>query len=332
MRRSKDSNLKSHISYLHKMKISNETKIGVLTTVTITILILGYSFLSGNDVFSRSNKFYAVYASVDGLTVSKPVLVNGFQIGRVSKMQLRPDGRTVVEFKIEPQYNVPVNTRAELISTDLLGGKAISFDYGDSKEFAQDKDTLSANIQGSLAESLQPIQMKAERLISKMDSSLAAINKIMNPDFQKNVDRSFSSIANSLQTLEGTTKKIDALVGSQSDHINGILSNAEATSNNLKTSTSHLNGIATNFEKFSNDLAAVNIKQALDNVNNATTELQESVNKINSGKGSLGLLINDDKLYSNLTKATASMDSLLVDLKAHPKRYVHFSVFGGSGK
>jgi phospholipid/cholesterol/gamma-HCH transport system substrate-binding protein len=314
------------------MKISNETKIGVLTAVTITLLILGYSYLSGNDVFSRSNKFYAIYNSVDGLTVSKPVLVNGFQIGRVSRMQLRPDGRTVVEFKIEPQYNVPVNTHAQLISTDLLGGKAIKFDYGDSKELAQDKDTLQADIQGSLAESLQPIQMKAEHLISKMDSSLAAINKIMNPDFQKNVDRSFSSIANSLQTLEGTTKKIDTLVGSQSGHINGILSNAESASNNLKTSTSHLDGIATNFEKFSNDLASVNIKQALDNVNKATADLQESVNKINNGKGSLGMLINDNKLYGNLTKATASLDSLLVDLKAHPKRYVHFSVFGGSGK
>jgi phospholipid/cholesterol/gamma-HCH transport system substrate-binding protein len=314
------------------MKISNETKIGVLTAVTITLLILGYSYLSGNDVFSRSNKFYAIYNSVDGLTVSKPVLVNGFQIGRVSRMQLRPDGRTVVEFKIEPQYNVPVNTHAQLISTDLLGGKAIKFDYGDSKELAQDKDTLQADIQGSLAESLQPIQMKAEHLISKMDSSLAAINKIMNPDFQKNVDRSFSSIANSLQTLEGTTKKIDTLVGSQSGHINGILSNAESASNNLKTSTSHLDGIATNLEKFSNDLASVNIKQALDNVNKATADLQESVNKINNGKGSLGMLINDNKLYGNLTKATASLDSLLVDLKAHPKRYVHFSVFGGSGK
>ena len=151
------------------MKISNETKIGVLTTITITVLILMYSYLSGADVFSRSNKFYAVYKSVDGLSVSKPVLVNGFQIGHVSKMVLRPDGRTVVEFKIDHQYNVTRSTHAQLISTDLLGGKAIKFEYGESKEPAQDGDTLSADIQGSLAESLQPIQMKAEHLISKLD-------------------------------------------------------------------------------------------------------------------------------------------------------------------
>ncbi len=314
------------------MKISNETKVGILTAVGIAVLILGYSFLSGSDLFSRENKFYAIYNSVDGLTVSKPVLVNGFQIGRVSDMKLRPDGRTVVEFTINHQYNVPSNTNAKLVSTDLLGGKAIRFEYGNSKVLAQSKDTLQADIQGSLAESLQPIQTKAEHLITKLDSSLAAINKIMNPNFQRNVDRSFSSIANSLETLEGTTKKIDALVGSQSEHINGIMTNAEDVSGNLKVSTAHLNGIATNFEKVSNDLANANIKQTLDNANQAVAGLQATVDKINSGNGSLGMLINDKTVYKNLADATANLNALFIDLKAHPGRYVSFSVFGGKKK
>src|ERR1700744_1616922 len=313
------------------MKISNETKIGALTAIAITILILSYSFLSGNDVFSGSNKFYAIYKSVEGLSVSKPVLVNGFQIGRVSKMQLHNDGQTVVEFKVDKKYNVPVNTLAKLVSTDLLGGKAIVFELGTSKEYAEDQDTLRADVQGSLAESIQPIQKKAEDLIAKMDSSLASINKIMNPNFQKNVDRSFLSIANSLQTLEGTTKKIDVLVGAQTAHINGIMANAEAVSGNLKTSTAHLDAIATNFETFSNDLSHSNIKQTLDNANKAVADLQATIAKINDGHGSLSLLLNDDKLYKNLADASANMDKLFIDLKAHPKRYVSFSVFGGGG-
>ncbi|MDB5117535.1 MAG: transporter permease [Mucilaginibacter sp.] len=311
------------------MKISNETKIGALTAVAITILILGYSFLRGNDLFSSSNKFYAIYKSVDGLSISKPVLVNGFQIGRVSKMQLHDDGRTTVEFKIESQYNIPVNTLAKLVSTDLLGGKAIVFVLGDSKQYAENKDTLRADIQGSLAESLQPIQTKAENLITKLDSSLAAINRIMNPTFQKNVDRSFTSIANSLQTLEGTTKKIDNLVGAQSIHINSILANADAVSDNLKNSTGHLTNIATNFEKTSNDIANSNIKQTLDNANKAVADLQATIARINTNQGSLGLLLNDDKLYKNLQDASNNMSLLFIDLKANPKRYVHFSVFGG---
>ncbi|MGZ3873198.1 MAG: MlaD family protein [Mucilaginibacter sp.] len=311
------------------MKISNETKIGALTAIAITVLILGYSFLKGNDVFSGSNKFYAVYKSVDGLSVSKPVLVNGFQIGRISKMKLLSNGHTIVEFTVDRKYNVPSNTLAKLVSTDLLGSKAIVFEYGNSNTYADDTDTLRADIQGSLSESLQPIQMKAERLITKLDSSLAAINKILNPNFQKNVDRSFESIANSLQTLEGTTKKIDALVGNQTEHINGILSNAETVSSNLKNSTAHITGITSNFEKVSNDIAAANIKQTLDNANKAMADLQDAISKINTNKGTLGLLLNDDKMYNNLNDASKNLNSLFIDLKAHPKRYVSFSVFGG---
>jgi phospholipid/cholesterol/gamma-HCH transport system substrate-binding protein len=311
------------------MKISNETKIGVLTTLAVAVLILCFSYLKGDDVFSSSDKFYAVYNSVEGLTVSKPVLVNGFPIGHVSKMKLQPDGRTIVEFKIDPQYNVPDNTLARLVSTDLLGSKAIVFEMGNSKTFLVDKDTLRADIQGSLAESLQPIQKKAEQLITKMDSSLSAINRIMNPNFQKNVDRSFLSIANSLQTLEGTTKKIDALVAAQSTHINGIMTNAEGVSANLKTSTAHLDNIATNAEKFTSDLSNSNIKQTLDNANKAISDLQATIGKINDGKGSLSMLINDQSLYAHLDSASANLNKLFIDLKAHPKRYVSFSVFGG---
>lgn len=311
------------------MKISNETKIGALTAIAITILILGYSYLRGNDVFSGSNKYYAIYNSVEGLTVSKPVLVNGYQIGRISKMKLQPDGRTVVEFKIEPDVVVPKNTLAKLESTDLLGSKAIVFELGNSNVPAEDQDTLKADIQGSLAESLQPIQKKAEMLMSKLDSSLSAVNKILNPNFQKNIDRSFMSIANSLQTLEGTTKKIDHLVGSQTGHIDAILTNAEQVSGSLKTSTAHLNGMTANFEKVSNDVAAANLKQTLDNANKAMADLQATIAKINAGQGSLGLLLNDDKMYKNLTDASNNLNNLFIDLKAHPKRYVSFSVFGG---
>jgi phospholipid/cholesterol/gamma-HCH transport system substrate-binding protein len=108
------------------LKITNETKIGILTVVGITILVLGYSYLRGNDVFAGSNKFYAIYRNVEGLTLSKPVLVNGFQIGHVSKMTLQINsGTTVVEFKVDPKYPVPTNTLARLESTDLLGSYSI---------------------------------------------------------------------------------------------------------------------------------------------------------------------------------------------------------------
>jgi phospholipid/cholesterol/gamma-HCH transport system substrate-binding protein len=311
------------------LKISNETKIGILSVVGLAILILGFSYLKGNDVFSRSNKFYAIYRNVEGLTLSKPILVNGFQIGHVSNMTLQTEsGFTIVEFKVDPKYPIPANTLARLESTDLLGSKAIIFELGNSRELAENKDTLRADIQGSLAQSLQPVQRKAEILMEKVDSSLAAINKILNPEFQRNVDRSFLSIANSLQTLEGTTKKIDRLVGAQSGHINAIMTNAEALTAGLRVSTGRLNATTANFEKLSNDLANSNIKQTLDNANKTMADLQTTVAKINNGQGSLGLLLNDDTMYKNLNAASGNLNNLFIDLKAHPKRYVSFSVFG----
>ena len=120
------------------MKISNETKVGALTIIAIAILFIGYSFLRGNDVFSSDNSFYTVYDNVDGLTVSKPVMVNGYQIGRVSKMDLLETGKIQVEFKINSDYPIPSNTIARIVSADLLGSKAIVFDLGNSKTMAKD--------------------------------------------------------------------------------------------------------------------------------------------------------------------------------------------------
>jgi len=311
------------------VKISNETKVGALTAISITLLILGYSFLKGNDLFSSDNKFYARYDKVDGLTVSKPVMINGFQIGRVSKMQLQPDGSTQVEFKIKPQYDIPKNTVASLESTDLLGGKAIIFVLGDDKTIAEDGATLQSTMEKGLSEKIAPLQRKAEQLMTKFDTVLLNVNTIMNKDFQHNVDRSFKSIANSLETLEGTTKKVDNLVGTQSTRISAIMANAESISANLKNNNETLTHIMTNFDNVSSNLAKADIQQTLENANKAVAELQTAVNKVNSGQGSLGQLLNDEKLYNNLESASKNLDNLFIDLKAHPKRYVSFSVFGG---
>lgn len=311
------------------MKISNETKIGALTAIAITVLILGYNFLRGNDILSREQRFYAVYSHVDGLNISKPVLVNGFQIGRISDMKLQPSGKTVVEFKINKDYPISENSVARLISTDLLGSKAVEFELGNSTVYAENKDTLRSNVERSLAESVQPVQKKAEVIIAKMDSLLTSVNTILNPAFQKNIGRSFKSIATTLETIEGTTKKVDGLVGIEGSRIGKILANFESISGNLRNNNEHISHIVSNFDQLSNQVAKTNIQETLTNANKAMTDLQAAINKINNGTGSIGLLLNDDKLYNNLNSSAANLDKLMIDLKANPKRYVSFSVFGG---
>jgi phospholipid/cholesterol/gamma-HCH transport system substrate-binding protein len=311
------------------MKITNETKVGVLAAVAIAILIIGYSFLKGNDVFSSENEFYATYDRVDGLAVSKPVLVNGYQIGRVSQLTLQPNGQITAQFKIDPEYAIPKNTVARLESTDLLGGKAIVFDLGTGNDFAEDGDTLNANIQKDLLEQVEPIQKKAEQIIARLDSVLTSVNSTLSPEFQKNFERSFASIAKTLETLEGTTKTVDGLVTTERIKIAGIMSNLESITSNFKNNNAKITNIMNNFEKVSDEVAKANFAQTIAEANKAVANLQTIVNKVNSGQGTLGQLINDDKMYNNLNNAAGNLDKLMIDLKANPKRYVSFSVFGG---
>lgn len=311
------------------MKITNETKVGVLAAVAIAILIIGYSFLKGNDVFSRDNEFYAKYDRVDGLAISKPVLVNGYQIGRVSDLTLQPSGQILAQFKIDPEYAIPKNTIARLESTDLLGGKAIVFELGTGNDFAKDGDTLNANIQKNLTDQIEPIQKKAEQIIARMDSVLTSVNSTLSPEFQRNFDRSFASIARTLETLERTTKTVDGLVNTQSLKIAGILGNLESISANFKNNNAKITSVMNNFEKVSDDVAKANFAQTITEANKAVADLQSVINKVNSGTGTLSQLINDEAMYNNLNNASANLDKLMIDLKANPKRYVSFSVFGG---
>lgn len=314
------------------MKIANETKVGILAAFSIALLIIGYNFLKGNAIFSNETVLYARYSRVDGLNVSKPVLINGYQIGRVDKLQLQNDGTILATLKIKGKYEIPTNSIARLESTDLLGSKAIVMALGNGKIYAKDGDTLNANVEKNLMEAVQPVQKKAELIIDKMDSILTSVNTIMNPDFQKNVNKSFNSIAATLGSLENTSKKVDHLVGSEANRISAILANVEAISSNFKNNNQQINAIMTNLHSVTDQVAAANFKQTVDNANKAMLELQGVVSKINNGTGSLGLLINDTKMYDNLNNASKNLDNLLIDVKENPKRYVHFSVFGGGGK
>jgi phospholipid/cholesterol/gamma-HCH transport system substrate-binding protein len=314
------------------MKIKNETKVGVLAAFAIALLIIGYNFLKGNSIFSSETVLLARYTQVDGLGVSKPVLINGFQIGRVDKLELKSDGSIIATLKIKDEYKIPKNTIARLESTDLLGGKAIVFVLGNSKEFAEDGYMLNANVEKSLMESVQPVQKKAEMIITKMDSILTSVNSILNPNFQKNVDKSFTSIASTLGSLEATSKKVDALVGSESSKLSNILANVEAITVNFKNNGAKIDAILANLNTVTDKAAALNFKETIDNANKAIADLQGMVSSVKNGKGSLGQLINDTKMYDNLTNASKNLDNLLIDLKANPKRYVHFSVFGGGNK
>ena len=281
------------------MKLKTETKVGILAIVSIAILVIGYSFLKGNDVFTKEKIYYAKYSRVEGLTVSKPILVNGYQIGRVSNMTLLPSGDILTEFKVEKQYSVPRNTVARIASVDFLGSKAIVFDLGDSQAMALSGDTLGSGINQNILDQIEPVQKKAEAVVLIIDSILTSINNTITPEFQTNVNRSIASIANTLNTLEHTSKQVDGIVGIEKSKISAILTNLEMISTNFRDNNEKINQVFSNLEAVSDKAAQADFTHTIDKANLAIADFQLLIDGINQGNGSIGKLLNDDELYTN---------------------------------
>jgi len=314
------------------VKISNETKVGILATVAIALLFIGYSFLKGNDVFSSDNTFYTTYHTVDGLTSSKPVLVNGYQIGRVSKMTLQPDGKIKTEFKIHSHYKIPKNTIARISSTDLLGSKAIVFEMGNSTEMAKDGDFLNSGIQPNIMDKVEPIQKRIETITIKLDSTLTVVNTVLDKQFQDDFKNSIHSISTSLKNVEGITKDVEGLVGNEKGRLNRIMANLESITSNFSQNGEKINAIMSNLNNITDKAARLDFEQTMNKVNATMSDFQNITSKINSGKGSIGLLLNDEELYRNLNNASKEMDNLMKDVKEKPGKYIKLSIFGKKGE
>lgn len=310
------------------MKISNETKVGALTVIAIVLLFIGYSFLRGNDVFSSDNMYYTDYDNVDGLATSKPVMVNGYQIGRVSGMYLMDNGKIRTEFKIKSEYDIPSNTIARIVSESILGSKVIVFDLGNSTTMAGDGDPLQSDVQANLMEKVEPLQKKIENLVVKLDSVLSAVNTALDDEFQRDFKQSLRSISVSLTNMEKITHDVESLMGSERIRLAKIMQNLESITNNFKNNNEKINNILANLDNLSEDLSKTEIKATIDNAHQAMKDVQTITGKINQGEGSIGLLVNDKQLYDNLNNASANLNELVNDLKNNPGKYLKISIFG----
>lgn len=311
------------------MKIANETKVGILAVFAIALMIFGYNFLKGKDLFSDKSDYYALYPRIDGLTASNPVLVNGFTIGRVRKLKLLPDGMILVRIGIKNEITFPKNSVARIVSSDLLGSKSINLILGDSPELAQPGDTLTNDIELSLTESVNkqvlPVKLKAENLMASLDSVMISLNYIITPKFRNSITRSVSN-------LEEATEGIDSLIVEQRKRLSVISKNIEALTIVLRDNEEKIRNTISNVEQISDNIAQANLTQLIADAETSMAQTKLILEKINNSEGSLGLMVNDKALYNNLADASKSLDELLSDLKAQPKRYVNFSLFGGKDK
>lgn len=315
------------------MKISKETKIGALFIVGAVLLIWGYNFLKGQDLLSNNRTFYAVYQNVSGLAKANPVFINGMQVGQVTEMYFDPseNGTIIVGLSIHIDFPIPKDSNAEILSTDLMGTKAVNLNLGSAKIMAMDGDTLSAKLAASLTEQVEatigPLKKRAEDLLGNIDEILSSLHAVLS---QEQVEKLKSSIAHLESTLGGADsliQNVDGFVADEKTRAEEILINLESITDNFKNNNEKLSGIITNFHSISDDLAKANIAGTLTSVNKSMSDFQNIMDKINNGEGNLGMLVNNDSLYLGLEKSSRDLNLLLEDIRLHPKKYVKLSLF-----
>ena len=317
-----------------KFRLTKEFRAGIVFVIATAILIWGLMYLKGMELFKHKMIVYAVYDKVNGLVPGNSVAISGMKVGQIKALYFSRTqrGKIIAELYISENYPIPSNSIARINNSDnLIGGKYVEIVLGDSQKIIQDKDTLKSFIEASIGEELNeqliPLKNKTERLLGSIDTIASTIQEVLNKDTKDNLISSIAHIKDMLKNLSHTTYYLDTLVGSQRNHLANIIGNVESISQNLKNNNQKISNILTNFSELSDSIAKARIPATLSQLNKTITDLDATITKINSGKGSIGLLLNDDKLYLEAQKAATDLNLLLEDIKANPKRYLKVSVF-----
>ncbi len=301
------------------MTISKEAKVGLLALVAGVTLYLGFNFLKGYEIFSRTNKFYIVYEEIDGLTVSNPVVLNGLSVGRVDDIKLQPsnDNSLLVTIIVDKDVQIGDSTIAVLENTGLLGGKSIELHIGQSSVIYDGGQTISGIKKQDFTEILA---QKAMPILTNLDSTVVNLNKIFG-------DQLGTSIQKTLHNLELASGELNNIMVSNKQNINTITYSLAGLSQSLAETEKQLKPILNKLDNLADTLNNLELKQTVKNAREALENVESITAKINEKEGSLGLLVNDKELYENLNKTAENLNSLVEDVERNPKKYIKISVF-----
>lgn len=317
-----------------KFKFSRELKIGITTALTIVAFVWGFNYLKGKDLFNKSRSFYVVYTDVSGLMKANAVTVNGLSVGQVDDIYFNEKNlqQVIVKLTISNDLAIPDNSIARLASSDLLGTKGIQIELGNSRNYLLSNDTIKSDIAMSLQEEVnemvQPILKKAGSMMSSIDTAITAVGAVFNYKTRQNLVNSIENLNRTIANLENASGTVDSLVMTERNRLSTIFANVESITSNLKENNDELSRIIANAALITDTVAKFNISNTLRNLENSINNLTSTTDKINKGEGSLGMLLNDERLYNDLQSSSKQLELLLNDMRINPGRYVHFSVFG----
>ncbi|MCH1485133.1 MAG: MlaD family protein [Flavobacteriaceae bacterium] len=308
------------------MKFNKEIKIGFLAIIGIMMSVFSYNYLKGINLFEKNRKFKVTYSKVDGLSMSNPVTLNGFKIGKVHKINFNRENtrELIVDIIIENDVIFPKTSTAELYETGLIGGKAIAIipDYKNDSTIAIDGDFLKGVLKPGLTELvnqiLPQVQLQLESVMQSAEVVFENINKLFDEETKTELKSSIKEFSLLTQNLSNTSRRVSDLIEKSAPGIELTINDLKDTSNNLKSIT--------------DSISKKDISDLTNNLNKLVKNLNKVSKNLNNSNGTMGMLIQDKSIYENLEKATNELNILIEDVKLNPSRYVNFSVFGKKNK
>jgi phospholipid/cholesterol/gamma-HCH transport system substrate-binding protein len=315
------------------MKISNETKVGALTALAITLLILGFNFLKGKSLFKTGTFVYGKFKNTKGLMTSNPVLINGLQVGSVYELQetSKTVDTIVIGIKLNKELNIPVNSIAT-IHENPLGASSIDISMGDSKKYIKNNDTIptidAPGMLGEVTTKLTPVVDQIKVTVQTLDSVLRNVNSIFDPFTKNNMQDVVANTNRLTASLLVSAATFQKIMSDQNGALVKSMNNINSFTNNLAGNNDKINSTLANLQTTTGNLSQADIKGTVASLQASVERLNAAVSKMDSKDGSIGLLLNDRQIYDNLANTTRSLNILMDDLRVNPKRYVSISIFG----
>ena len=299
------------------MKLTKEIKIALVAIVGILVMYFGINFLKGMNLFSTNNAYYMTFDDIQGLGASTPIYADGYKVGTVDGLEYdyKENGPIKVKVDIIKDLRVPQGSKAEIVK-DLMGNLQVNLLLANNpRERVEPGGVIPGAVNGGMMDKAANLVPVVEKMLPKLDSILTSVNALL-------ADPALAASLHNVETITSnltvSTRELNTLMAGLNKQVPGMIGKA--------------NGVLDNTNRLTANLASLDVQGTLNKVNQTLESAHQFTEKLNSNQGSLGLLMNDTKLYDNLTSTMGHADSLVIDLKAHPKRYVHFSVFGRKDK
>ena len=299
------------------MKLTKEIKIALIAIVGILVMYFGINFLKGMNLFSTNNTYYMTFDDIQGLGASTPIYADGYKVGTVDGMEYdyKENGPIKVKVDINKDLRIPQGSKAEIVK-DLMGNLQVNLLLANNpRERVEPGGVIPGAVNGGMMDKAANLIPVVEKMLPKLDSILTSVNALL-------ADPALAASLHNVETITSnltvSTRELNTLMAGLNKQGPGMVRKA--------------NGVLDNTNRLTANLASLDVQGTLNRVNQTLESAHQFTEKLNSNQGSLGLLMNDTKLYDNLTSTMSHADSLVIDLKAHPKRYVHFSVFGRKDK